>query len=285
MRTLAGHSLFYLSLSVFSIGVLFCPDGWCEEKPILKFARFQVGDKISYGIVENDTIHCISGDPFGEWKKTGKTCSLAEVTLLVPCVPQKILALAGNFESHLGTIPKPEHPEAFFKVPTVLIPHEGTIRIPPGAGRVDAEAEMVLVIGKRAKNVAPEEALKYVLGVTCGNDVSARDWQKNDRQWWRAKGTDTFGPCGPFIVSGLDYDNLLVRGRVNGEVKQEQRTNELIHNVSTIISWLSCHVTLEPGDLIFTGTPGTTPQIRPGDIVEVEVEGVGVLRNTVAGGP
>ncbi|HQO35583.1 MAG TPA: fumarylacetoacetate hydrolase family protein [bacterium] len=285
MNTSARYlSTFYLILSVFCIGVLLCPDGWCEEKPIVKFARFQVGDAISYGIVENDSIRQISGDLFGEWKVTKKTYPMSEVTLLVPCVPKKILALAGNFESHLGTVPKPEHPEAFFKAPTALIPHEGTIRIPPDAGRVDAEAEMVLVIGKRAKNVALEEVPYHVLGVTCGNDVSARDWQKNDRQWWRAKGTDTFGPCGPFIVSGLDYDNLLLQIRVNGKVQQEQRTNELIHNVSTIVSWLSRFVTLEPGDLIFTGTPGTTPQIRPGDVVEVELEGVGVLRNTVTAG-
>ena len=119
----------------------------------------------------------------------------------------------------------------------------------------------------------------YVLGVTCGNDVSARDWQTNDIQWWRAKGHDTFGPVGPIIVAGLNNDDLLLRLRLNGEVKQEQRTKDLLYKVAEIVSWASQHVTLEPGDLIFTGTPGVTSAMKPGDIVEVELEGVGVLRN------
>jgi 2-keto-4-pentenoate hydratase/2-oxohepta-3-ene-1,7-dioic acid hydratase in catechol pathway len=117
--------------------------------------------------------------------------------------------------------------------------------------------------------------------VTCGNDVSARDWQKGDLQWWRAKGSDTFGPCGPYIVSGLNYDDLLLTLRLNGEVKQKQRTSDLIHGVAAIVSWISRHVTLEPGDLIYTGTPGETTAMKPGDVVEVELEGVGVLRNGV----
>jgi len=143
---------------------------------------------------------------------------------------------------------------------------------------------MVIVIGKRASKVSVEKAGDYVLGVTCGNDVSARDWQKGDVQWWRAKGTDTFGPCGPFVATGINYDDLLLVTRVNGEVRQKQRTKDLIHGVAAIVSFASMHVTLEPGDLIYTGTPGKTQEIRPGDVVEVEIEGVGTLRNPVKAG-
>ena len=126
-----------------------------------------------------------------------------------------------------------------------------------------------------------EKAKEYVFGVTCGNDVSARDWQKNDVQWWRAKGCDTFGPCGPYIATGLDYDNLMLTLRQNGEVKRKQSTRDLIHSVADTVSFISKHTTLEPGDLIFTGTPGKTAAIKPGDVIEVELEGVGVLRNPV----
>ena len=125
------------------------------------------------------------------------------------------------------------------------------------------------------------KALDHVLGITCGNDVSARDWQRGDRQWWRAKGSDTFGPCGPFILSGVDYSDLLITLRLNGQIKQQQRTRDMIHGVAETVSWISRHVTLEPGDLIFTGTMGKTSAIKPGDVVEVEIEGVGVLKNPV----
>ena len=173
-------------------------------------------------------------------------------------------------------------PQPLFKRPSCLPRHEGKIIIPKGSEITHFEAEMVIVIGKKAKDVSKEDAHNYVFGVTCGNDVSARAWQKGDVQWWRAKGSDTFGPCGPFITSGLDYDNLLLKLRLNGKTMQEERTSQLIHDVPTIVSFISQHVTLKPGDLIFTGTPGTTSEIQPGDVVEVELEGVGVLRNKVS---
>ena len=144
------------------------------------------------------------------------------------------------------------------------------------------EGELVVVIGKRAKNVSVEDAPKYVFGITCGNDVSERDWQKSDLQWFRAKASDTFGPLGPAIVQGLNYNDLLLQTRVNGEIRQSQRTRDLIFSVDEIVSYVSRYVTLLPGDLIFTGTPGTTQAIKAGDVVEVELEGVGVLRNKVA---
>jgi len=284
-----------------------------------KFCRFQVGYTIAYGLVEGARVRQLDGDLFGRWSKTDQTHAIDDVQLLVPSRPTQVLAMAGNYKSHLGdpvttitittetTIrtdadanvtgtdstttaetrkpgevpPKFQIPQPFFKSPSCLVPHGGTIELPPDADVVHYEAEMVIVIGKKAKDVPKDSALDYVLGVTCGNDVSARVWQKNDVQWWRAKGSDTFGPCGPFIVSGLDYDNLRLQLRLNGEVRQEEDTGQMIHDVASTVSFISRHVTLKPGDLIFTGTPGKTSNLASGDVVEVELEGVGVLTNRV----
>ena len=258
-----------------------------ESKPI-KFARFQVDDRITYGVVEGKNIREISAPPYAEWQPTDRTHRLDRVRLLVPTQPTQVFGLAGNYKSHLEEgdteiSPKYRIPQPFFKSPSCLVANGADIVIPEGTEEVHYEAEMVIVIGKTARKVPKEKALDYVLGVTTGNDISARDWQENDVQWWRAKGSDTFGPCGPFIVSGINYDDLLLQLRLNGEVRQRQRTSDLIHDVRSIVSFLSRHVTLRPGDLIFTGTPGETSAIKPGDAVEVELEGVGTLRNRVVG--
>lgn len=251
------------------------------ENEATRYVRFQLGNLVAYGIIEGDSVRQIAGDVFGTWKPTAAAYKLSQVKLLVPTQPSKVLAAAGNYKSHLGDKPVPKQPELFFKVPSCLIAQGEAIVIPEGTDRVDAEGELVIVIRKRAKNVPVSQALDHVLGVTCGNDVSARDWQANDVQWWRAKGTDTFGPCGPVVASGINYDDLLLELRVNGEVRQKQRTGDMIHSVAELVSWASRHVTLQPGDLIYTGTPGKTPQLQPGDVVEVELEAVGVLRNPV----
>jgi 2-keto-4-pentenoate hydratase/2-oxohepta-3-ene-1,7-dioic acid hydratase in catechol pathway len=207
---------------------------------------------------------------------------LAELRALGPGAPTKILAMAGNYRSHLqGDQPVPKNPEAFFKPPSALLEPEGTIVIPKGTQDVHYEGELVVIIGKKAKNVSRAEALQYVLGYSCGNDVSARDWQKNDRQWWRAKGSDTFAALGPRIATGIDPSNLQLITRLNGKEVQKARTSDLIFDVATIISFLSEHLTLLPGDLIYTGTPGQTSAMKPGDVVEVEIEKVGLLRNRV----
>jgi 2-keto-4-pentenoate hydratase/2-oxohepta-3-ene-1,7-dioic acid hydratase in catechol pathway len=255
------------------------------ESKVTRYARFQSGETIAYGIVEGDRIRQIEGDLFGARRPTEKTHALADVTLLVPTTPSKVLAVGLNYRSHLRDRPAPKVPEIFYKAPSCLIPQGADIVIPKGTNDVHYEGELVIVIGKRAKHVAPGEAMGYVFGVTCGNDVSARDWQKGDLQWWRAKGADTFGPCGPFVVSGLDPDALKLELRVNGEVKQKESTEDLLHDVAAIISWISQAVTLEPGDLIYTGTPGLTTALKPGDVVEVEIEGIGALRNGVTGEP
>jgi 2-keto-4-pentenoate hydratase/2-oxohepta-3-ene-1,7-dioic acid hydratase in catechol pathway len=176
------------------------------------------------------------------------------------------------------------YPGLFAKYPTSIIgPGENIVR-PPDSQNLHYEGEMVIVIGRTAKNVHWEEASRYIFGVTVGNDVSERDWQQADLQWFRAKASDTFGPVGPVIARGLDYNNLHLETRVNGEVRQSESTEDLLFNVEAIVSYVSRYVTLMPGDIIFTGTPGTTEAMEPGDIVEVELEGVGILSNRVVGG-
>lgn len=258
------------------------------EQKVEKYGRFQAGSTIAQGVIDGDSIVQIEGDLFGEWKKTSHVYKLRDVRLLVPTSPTQILALAGNYRSHLTHSPVPEKyqiPQPFYKSPSCLIPDGADVVIPPGTNNVHFEAELVVVIGKTAKDVPEDQAHDYVFGVTCGNDISARDWQKSDIQWWRAKGSNTFGPCGPVIVTGLDYNNLRVQMRVNGEVKQDQSSQDLIHGIAKIISYLSHHITLHPGDLIYTGTPGETSAIKPGDKLEVEIEGIGVLTNYVAASP
>ncbi len=264
-----------------------------SEKPAAtKYLRFQAGNTTAYGIVEGDRVRQLDGDLFGAWKKTEKTFALKDVQVLIPTKPTQVLAMAGNYKSHLtGDVipPKFQIPQPFFKSPSCLVPQGANIVIPKDSpGPVHYEAELVIVIGKTCRKVSKEKALDYVLGVTCGNDVSERDWQNDaenkDVQWWRAKGADTFGPVGPYIVSGLDYDNLMLRLRLNGEVKQEENTKLFIHDVATQVSFISQYITLHPGDLIYTGTPGKTDVLKPGDVVEVELEGVGVLRNKVVAG-
>ncbi len=251
---------------------------------VTKYIRYEYDSTAAYGILQGETVHEIQGDLFGSRGLTGKQHALADIRLLYPCVPPKILAVGRNYKSHLGTRPQPVNPEMFYK-PTSALQHPGEpIVIPPEAQNVHYEGELVLVIGRQARNVSPAEAPACVFGVTCGNDISERDWQngaQKDLQWWRAKGSDTFAPLGPAIVTGLDYGNLLLRTRLNGEVVQEQSTSDLIFDCPTVVSWISRWVTLYPGDLIYTGTPQTTRKMNPGDVVEVEIEGVGVLRNRV----
>jgi 2-keto-4-pentenoate hydratase/2-oxohepta-3-ene-1,7-dioic acid hydratase in catechol pathway len=286
------HCLLVRTLALFAVA-FHLAGAEAADKPtigkVVKFARFKVNDNISFGVVEGENVREVSGSIFGDWKKTDKVHALSDVMLMVPTRPRHVFAMAGNYKSHLNDAeipPKFRTPQPFFKSPSSLVRHEGRIIIPKDATEeVHFEAEMVVVIGKRARKVSTENALDYVLGVTCGNDVSERYWQNDeenkDVQWWRAKGSDTFGPCGPFIVSGLNYDDLLLTLRLNGEVKQKERTSQMIHDVATQVSFISKYVTLLPGDLIFTGTSGKTSALHSRDVVEVELEAVGILRNRV----
>lgn len=249
------------------------------RQAVTKYLRYESAGVASYGILDGDTIRELKGDLFAKPVPTGRTVKLASVKLLPPCDPKKVVAVGLNYKTHLGERPAAEYPGLFAKYPTSIIAHGENIVIPPDAKNVHYEGELVVVIGKRAKNVAPADAKSHVFGVTIGNDVSERDWQKQDLQWFRAKASDTFGPMGPAIVTGLNYDDLLLQTKLNGEVVQSQRTKDLIFDVATVVSYLSRYVTLEPGDVIFTGTPGTTRAFKPGDTIEVEIEGIGTLRN------
>lgn len=253
-----------------------------------RYVRFQHGERTAYGILNDTTITVLEGNLFASPKQTSEKLSLDEVTLLTPTEPTQVLALAGNYRSHLDNTeipPKFQIPQPFYKSPSCLIPTGEAIEIPSDATDVHYEAELVVVIGKKCSKVSKEDAMDYVFGVTAGNDVSERIWQNDEQvkdiQWWRAKGADTFGPVGPTIVNGVDYGNLMLRLKLNGEVRQEENTDHLIHDIPTMISFISQYVTLHPGDLIFTGTPGQTEAMKPGDVVEVELEHVGILRNPV----
>ena len=254
-----------------------------QEAPEL-FVRFELGSRISYGLLEGDVVRPIRGDLFGDHELLPERIPLASVRLLAPVQPSKVIAVGLNYQSHLGEREPAPYPGLFAKYPTSLVGPDEPIVRPGDSENLHYEGEMVIVIGKEAKNVTVEEAADYVFGVTAGNDVSERDWQSEDLQWFRAKASDTFGPVGPVIARGLDHNDLLLQTRVNGETRQSERTRDLLFDVETIVSYVSRYVTLEPGDIIFSGTPGSTQALQPGDVVEVELEGVGVLRNPVIAG-
>ena len=251
----------------------------------MKFARYEAHDETAYGLVEDDTVKQLSAAPFEDYRVTDHTHALSDVRLLSPVVPGKVIAIGLNYKSHLGDREPPKVPEPFIKTTSSVIGPGDAIVIPREAVEegvhVQPEAELSLVIGRRCKRASRDNALGYVLGYTCGNDVSARQWQRGDLQWWRAKSSDTFTPLGPFIVSDLDPGNLRLTSRINGETVQDQVTSDLLYDVPTIIEFVSRAITLEPGDVIMTGTPGAPGDIHDGDTVEIEVEGVGVLSNPV----
>ncbi|UCC71987.1 MAG: fumarylacetoacetate hydrolase family protein [Gemmatimonadota bacterium] len=247
-----------------------------------RYVRYEREGREAYGVLDGDTIHEMEGDLFAGARETATQIGLAEVRLLAPSLPSKVIAVGLNYRSHLKGRPEPAEPGLFAQLPSAVVGPDDEIVIPPDAKDVHYEGELVVVIGRKAKNVPAARASDFIFGVTAGNDVSERNWQRSDLQWLRAKASDTFAPVGPAIAAGLDYNDLLVRTRLNGELRQSERTRDLIFNVETIVSYVSRYVTLLPGDLVFTGTPGTTAAMQPGDVVEVEVEGIGVLRNTVA---
>jgi 2-keto-4-pentenoate hydratase/2-oxohepta-3-ene-1,7-dioic acid hydratase in catechol pathway len=254
------------------------------------YVRFEREGLRQCGLLLEDQIEVLKGDLFEGDDMSGEMVSLREARLLAPVPrPGKILAAAVNYQSHAPgatAITKqdeaPAVPQLFLKPSSSIIGPDETIVLPEGARRVDAEGELVAVIGRVCRSVGEEEALDYVFGYTCGNDVSARHWQRDDLQWWRAKGADTFTPIGPVIATRLDPTNLELKTRINGEEKQATNTSAMVHSLARLISFASDVCTLEPGDLIFTGTPGVTPTLNEGDVVEVEIGGVGVLRNPVA---
>ncbi|MCP5117077.1 MAG: fumarylacetoacetate hydrolase family protein [bacterium] len=250
----------------------------------VKYVRFESGGESKYGVLRGEEVFPIEGNLFRKHEVASTGVALSSVKLLYPCRPRKLLAVGLNYRSHIGNRPAPKRPEIFYKPISALQNPGDPIVIPAGAKNVHYEGELVLVIGRRLKDADTAQARRGIFGITCGNDVSERDWQNGpdkDLQWWRAKGADTFAPMGPVIAKGIDYSKLLLQTRLNGEVVQKQYSSDLVFDPPAIVSWVSKHVTLWPGDVIFTGTPGSTKPMKPGDVVEVEIEGVGVLRNTV----
>jgi 2-keto-4-pentenoate hydratase/2-oxohepta-3-ene-1,7-dioic acid hydratase in catechol pathway len=251
------------------------------QADVVKYVRYQLQDKAAYGILADDTIRELSAAPWAGGKPTRKTHKLSAVKLLAPAEPSKVVCAGLNYKSHIGQQQPAKYVGLFSKPPTAIVANEADIIYPADATNLHFEGELVVVIGKTATKVTREQALDYVFGVTIGNDVSERQWQRDDLQWYRAKGADTFGPLGPWVVTGVNYQDLLLETRVNGKTLQSQRTKDLIFDIPYLISYISQYVTLVPGDVIYTGTPGSTKAMQPGDVVEVEIEGVGLLRNKV----
>lgn len=250
------------------------------------FCRFSAGDSPRYGIVENHQVTEISPDPFSDFETMGEQLALSEVRLLPPVLPSKIVAVGINYKEHAQEMRHsiPAEPMLFLKPTSAVIGPNDAILVPPMASRVDFEAELAVVIKKKAKNVSPENAGDFILGYTCFNDVTARDLQKKDGQWSRAKGFDTFAPLGPWIVSDLDVSDLPVESYLNGELKQSARTHDMIFGVPFLISHISKIMTLEPGDVVATGTPSGIGAMQPGDFIDIRIEGIGILRNSIEKG-
>ena len=251
---------------------------------VTRYVRYEHDGANSYGILEGNTVHQLSGNVFGSPERTGVTVPLGDVTLLAPSEPEKVVAVGLNYRSHFdqaSDLEPREHPSVFDKHATSVIGHEAEITYYEDASDLHFEAEMVLIIGKVARDVAVQDAADHIFAVAAGNDVSERAWQRGDLQWFRAKGADTFGPVGPVMARGVDYDDLLLQARLNGKVMQSQRTRDMVFDSADLVSYISRYVTLKPGDMIFTGTHGTTAAMQPGDVIEIELENVGVLRNTI----
>ena len=209
----------------------------------MRYARYEAGGEVAYGVVEGDSVRDLTAAPYEPHETTDHVHALSGVRLLAPVMPNKIVAIGLNYRSHLGDTEPPKVPEVFLKASTSVIGPEDQIVVPKEAidegVKMQPEAELAVVVGRRCKRVAAQDALSYVLGYTCGNDVSARDWQQNDLSWWRAKSSDTFAPLGPYIVTGLDPGNLRLSGRVNGETVQDSSTSDLLYGVPRIIEFAS----------------------------------------------
>ena len=254
----------------------------------MRWARFESNGKAQTGIVEGSVIEVIEGDMFGDYKRTGHKVALDGVKLLVPLVPQTFYAAGLNYVEHIMEQAKlnnrepniPEKPDVGYRANNALIAHDENVIVPKDAtDKVQYEAEIVVIVGKKAKHLTEENALSCVFGYTIGNDVSERTWQKGDRTLWRAKNTDTFKPMGPWIETEVDLDKLQTTVRVDGKVTIEFETNNMLYGIERYIAAMTKYVTLYPGDMIWMGTEGASPDIRDGQPVEIEINQIGMLSN------
>lgn len=254
----------------------------------MQICRFQTASLPTpfFGVIEGDGIAPLPDDLGGALQTVKERIARADATLLAPVNPSKIVCIGRNYQEHAAELGNkmPDEPLLFMKAPSAIIGDGQTIELPPQSQQVEHEGELGVVIGKTAKRIRDDEdALSYVLGYTCANDVTARDLQRKDVQFTRGKSFDTFCPVGPFIVTDIDPLNVTVTTRVNGTIKQSGRTSDMAFPVPFLLKYISHIMTLYPGDLIVTGTPAGVSALRDGDVVEVEIPGIGVLRNPVSG--
>lgn len=254
----------------------------------MKVARFSAKGKEHYGVVTGERVNVIQGDIFGSFAETGQSFGLGEVKLLPPVQPSKVIAVGLNYHEHIKEsthdgpdVKVPSEPVLFWKPLTSLVGPGDAVVLPGISEHVEYEGEIAVVIGKRCRNVGEADALNYVWGYTCANDVSARDWQKKERNWVFGKGFDTFLPLGPWVETELDASDVAVQTYLNGQLKQDGRTSWMIFSIPKLISYIAQGITLLPGDVIVTGTPSGVGKIKAGDRVEVRVEGIGSLVNDV----
>ncbi len=251
----------------------------------MKVARFSNGAEPRFGIVDGPELVVLKGHPLvAGYQTTGERIPLKEVKLLAPTIPSKIVCIGKNFADHAAEIGEEvtAEPLIFFKPSSAIVGHGDAIVIPPQSKQVELEAELCLVIGKLAKNVSEEKALEYLWGVTIANDVTARDLQFGDGQWARSKAFDTFCPLGPWVETEFVPDGQVIESRINGEVRQNVSISEMVHKIPAIISYVSKNMSLLPGDIILTGSPAGISVINAGDLIECEIEGIGILSNPVA---
>jgi 2-keto-4-pentenoate hydratase/2-oxohepta-3-ene-1,7-dioic acid hydratase in catechol pathway len=254
----------------------------------MRFIRYQAGkEPPRLGWLIGGRVGPVEGDLFGEFRREEANEDLESVRLLAPILPGKIICVGRNYEAHAKELNNeiPEVPLLFFKPPSSVIGPDEPIILPPQSQRVDHEAELGVVIGRRGRWIPAEEANQYIFGYTIGNDVTARDLQRRDGQWTRAKGFDTFCPLGPWIETDFDAADALITCHVNGEMRQMASTRDMIFRLRQLIAYASSFMTLEPGDVILTGTPSGVGPLNPGDQVEIAIEGLGSLKNPVSAEP
>ena len=249
----------------------------------MRLVRFNSGGSTSYGVLDGDSIRQIMGEPFAEINYSGETFSLAEVKLLAPVEPKKIVLVGLNFASHAAEIHQetPSEPLIFFKPSSAVVASGEEIVLPHQSTQVEIEAELTVVIGKRAKNVSQEKVSDYILGYTVANDVTARDIQFSDLQWARSKAFDSFCPVGPWIETDFVPENKRISSTINGETKQDASTSEMVYSPEYLISYISHNFTLEPGDIVLTGSPAGISRVVAGDVVQCSIEGIGTLHSFV----
>ena len=253
----------------------------------MRIVRYSHQGEVGFGVHEDENVAAITPHPFGAFQYTGERLPAGEVRLLAPVLPSKVVAVGRNYAEHARELGNevPPTPVLFLKPSTAVVGPGDPIVRPDGVGQVDFEGELAVVVGKLVRRLTPADAIQAVLGFTCANDVTARELQRADGQWTRAKGFDTFCPLGPWIETDLDSSDLAISTLVNGEVKQQARTSQLERGVADLLAFVSRVMTLLPGDVLLTGTPAGVGPLEAGDRVEVEVEGIGVLGNDVVAEP